>query len=106
GGLSFPYSNSLSGFLVMRGAGALSNRFYLDGFAIQYPYHLGDQASVLNNEFIKAVDLYTGALPARYGNATGGIIAVEGPSIDTVKKLGGRINVSLFASDIYLATPT
>ena len=105
GGFSLgpPYSNSRSGVLVLRGAGARASRFYLDGFTIQYPFHLGDQSSVLNNDFIRAVDVYTGTYPARFGNATGGIIAITGP--EEVKEFEGHINVSLFLADIFLSAP-
>ncbi len=102
-GLSGPYSNSISGNLVMRGAGSLSSRFYLDGFIMQYPYHLGDQSSVVHNDYIRTLDVYTGAFPARFGNATGGIIAVGGP--EKVKKPEGNINISLFKADVFYQTP-
>ncbi|MCB1308485.1 MAG: TonB-dependent receptor plug domain-containing protein, partial [Leptospiraceae bacterium] len=58
-----PYSNSTSGVLVLRGSGARANQFYLDGFKIQYPFHLGDQSSVINNDYIQLVDVYTGTYP-------------------------------------------
>ncbi|HMX57072.1 MAG TPA: TonB-dependent receptor plug domain-containing protein, partial [Leptospiraceae bacterium] len=98
-----PYSNSGSGFLVLRGAGARASQFYLDGFKILYPFHLGDQSSVLNNDIIRNVDVYIGTYPARYGNATGGVIAITGP--DEVKKPTGHINVALFQSDAYYEVP-
>lgn len=98
-----PYSNSINGFLVLRGGGALSNSFYLDGFKMLYPYHLGDQSSVLNNDFIRSIDIYTGTFPVRYGNATGGVIAVTGP--EHVEKSEGHLNISLFQSDIFYQQP-
>lgn len=79
-GIGPPYSNSASsGVLVIRGAGPRSSQVLLDGFKVQYPFHLGDQSSVINNEYIRTVDVYTGTYPARFGNSTGGIISIEGP---------------------------
>lgn len=98
-----PYRNSTTGILTLRGAGPRANQFYLDGFRILYPFHLGDQSSVINNDFIRAVDVYTGSFPARFGDATGGIIAIEGPS--KADKPGGHLNVALFLSDAYLEVP-
>ena len=94
-GLGPPYSNSSSGFLVLRGAGARAGLFYLDGFKIQYPYHLGDQSSVVANNFIGSVDVYTGTFPARYGSSTAGVISIESPE---VKDEGGSVNTALFLS--------
>lgn len=98
-----PYSNSSSGFLVIRGSGARGNQFLFDGFKIQYPFHLGDQASVLNNDMIHGVDVYTGTYPVRYGNATGGIVSIRGP--EEVSRPGGHVNVATFLSDAHFETP-
>lgn len=96
---SSPYSNSDRGFLVIRGGGTLQNGYYLDGFPMSYPYHLGDQSSVLNNNIIKSINVYSGAFPVQYGFATGGIIDIRTP--DEVKKNHSIINVNTFLSDVY-----
>jgi hypothetical protein len=103
-GVGPPYSNSQNGVLVIRGAGARASQFYLDGLKVQYPFHLGDQSSVVNNDYIRTVDVYTGTYPARFGNATGGVISIEGPS--KVEKGTAHINVSMFKSDAFYETPT
>ncbi|TGK36449.1 TonB-dependent receptor [Leptospira gomenensis] len=98
-GNSNPYSNSERGFLVMRGGGTLSNGYYLDGFPMSYPYHLGDQSSVLNNNIIKSFNVYSGAFPVQFGFATGGIIDIRTP--DSVAKTSSVINLNTFLSDVY-----
>ena len=102
-GVGPPYSNSQSGVLVIRGAGPRASQFYLDGLKIQYPFHLGDQSSVINNDYIRTVDVYTGTYPVRFGNATGGIISIEGPT--KIEQSTAHINVSMFKSDVYFETP-
>jgi len=102
-GLAPPYRNSIAGNLVIRGAGSRSSNFFLDGFKIQYPFHLGDQSSVLNNDFIRNIDVYTGTYPARFGNATGGVISIEGPK--EAKQRVSHINVALFLTDAYTEAP-
>ncbi len=102
-GVGPPYKNSTAGILVLRGAGPRSSQFFLDGFRIQYPFHLGDQSSVLNNDFIRNIDVYTGTYPVRFGNSTGGVISIEGPT--EVKRRAAHINVALFLSDAYVETP-
>ncbi|WP_061221156.1 TonB-dependent receptor plug domain-containing protein [Leptospira borgpetersenii] len=71
-------SNSQRGFLVMRGAGTRANQFYYDGLPLIYPFHADGITSVLNNNSIRSLEIYSGTYSARYGFATGGVIAVEG----------------------------
>ena len=96
-GIDGPYSNSDRGDIVLRGAGSRANQFYFDGFPISYPFHLGNQSSVLNNNIFKSFDIHTGAYSSRYGYATGGIINIEGKS--EVKKTNTILNMNLFLSD-------
>ncbi|WP_195758091.1 TonB-dependent receptor plug domain-containing protein [Leptospira interrogans] len=70
--------NSQRGFLVMRGAGTRANQFYYDGLPLVYPFHADGITSVLNNNTIRSLEVYSGTYSARYGFATGGVIAVEG----------------------------
>ncbi len=102
GGSGGPYSNSDRGDIVLRGAGSRANQFYFDGFPISYPFHLGNQSSVLNNNIIKSFDIYSGAYTTRYGYATGGIINIEGKS--EVKKTNTILNMNLFLSDAMIET--
>ncbi|MBW7856787.1 MAG: Plug domain-containing protein [Leptonema sp. (in: Bacteria)] len=100
-----PYSNSTNGPVVLRGSGARASKFFLDGFLLPYPFHLGDQASVVNNDFINGVDVYTGIFPARSGLATGGIVALRGPDAESVTKPAGHFNLAFFLSDAHYEAP-
>nr|WP_241686924.1 TonB-dependent receptor [Leptospira stimsonii] len=71
-------SNSQRGFLVMRGAGSKSNQFYFDDLPFSYPFHADGISSVINNNAIRSLEVYSGAYSTRYGFGTGGVIAVEG----------------------------
>jgi hypothetical protein len=97
-----PYSNSERGDLSLRGGGTRQNQFFFDGFPLPYPFHLGNQSSVLNNNLIRSFDVYSGTFPSRYGFATGGIIAIEGT--DKVEENKTIVNVNFFLSDIYNQT--
>ncbi|MBX7059289.1 MAG: TonB-dependent receptor plug domain-containing protein [Leptospirales bacterium] len=102
-GIGPPYRNSTSGFLTLRGAGPRASRFYLDGFKIQYPFHLGDQSSVVNNQYLRVLDVFTGTYPARFGDSTGGIIWLEGPT--SSERPLTNLNIALFKSDVYHERP-
>ncbi len=89
--------------IIVRGADPNSNTFLYDDLPILYAYHLDGLTSVIHNDLIKSIDLYRGAFPANYNNATGGVIEIE--TIDSVKQRKGAFQVSLWNTTAYSATP-
>jgi len=86
-----------SGEIHIRGANDNANMYFIDDLPIGYPYHIFPINSVIHNDFIKSIDVYSGAYPTNYGNATGGIISIE--SIDKVEKAGGNVSFSLWSAN-------
>jgi len=84
------------GDLTIRGAKENANYYMIDELPIAFPFHLLPLDAVIHNDLISTIDIYTGAYPANYGNATGGIIAIE--TIDDVKKFGGHTTFSLWST--------
>ncbi len=70
-------TGGFGGAPVVRGGGPNDNLYYLDNVQIGNPFHFGGLVSVFNANTISRVDLYTGALPARYGNVMSAVIDVE-----------------------------
>ncbi|GIX41021.1 MAG: TonB-dependent receptor [Leptospiraceae bacterium] len=95
-----PFGN---GDLALRGANEDSNAYYVDDLPIAYPYHLIALNSVLQNEFISSIDVYTGSYPVRYGDATGGVISIYTP--DNIEKFGGLTTFSLWSSSVLFHSP-
>jgi hypothetical protein len=66
--------------LIVRGGGSNENRFYLDGVEIPNINHFATQGAsggptgILNIDFIKSVDFYSGAFPADRGNALSSVL--------------------------------
>jgi len=66
--------------LIVRGGGPSENRFLLDGIEIPNLNHFGTQGAsggsvgIINSDFLREVDLYTGAFPASRGNALSSIL--------------------------------
>lgn len=89
--------------IIVRGANPQSNTYLYDDLPILYAYHLDGLTSVIHNDLIKSIDLYRGAFPANFNNATGGIIEIE--TIDSVPKTKGAFQVSLWNTTAYAATP-
>lgn len=66
--------------LIVRGGGPSENRFYLDGIEIPNLNHFATQgasggpAGIINVDFIREVNFYSGAFPAYTGNAMSSIL--------------------------------
>jgi hypothetical protein len=58
---------------------------------------------VIHNYLIKTIDIYTGAFPANFSNATGGVIEIE--STDKVPKATGSASMSILMSQAMYQTP-
>ncbi|MDX1961353.1 MAG: TonB-dependent receptor plug domain-containing protein [Leptospiraceae bacterium] len=92
-----PYRNSDRGDFVLRGAGPRANQYYFDGFPVSYPFHLGGQSSVFNNNLIREIDVQSGVYSSRYGYATGGLLNIY--SKNEVRRNQYTINLNTFLSD-------
>ena len=91
--------------VIVRGGGASENRFYLDGIEIPNLNHFATQGAsggpvgIINVDFIREVDFYSGAFPANRGNALSSVI--EFNQIDGNKEKM-RFKGSVGASDLAL----
>ncbi len=88
--------------LIVRGGGPSENVFYLDGVEIPVINHFATQGSsggvvgVVNADFVREINFYTGAFPASRGNALS--------SVMDIKQRDGRkdkvhVDLALGASD-------
>lgn len=99
-----PFSGGVArGGIVIRGADPSWNTYLYDDLPIFYPFHFDGINSVIHNDLIKTIDLYTGAYPANYANATGGVIEIE--SAESAKKATGQFSLSLLLGQAMYQTP-
>jgi len=80
---SFPGVQSTPAYrndIIIRGGGPSESRFYLDGVEVPFINHFATQGAsggpvgILNADFIREVNLYSGAFPANRGNALSGVL--------------------------------
>lgn len=82
--------------IVLRGANPDASTFLLDDLPMGYAFHFFAN-QVLHNDIISSIDVYTGAYPADYGNATGGVIHIH--TIDHVDEdFAGNTSYSLWST--------
>lgn len=69
--------------LIVRGGGPSENRFYLDGIEIPNLNHFATQGAsggpvgIVNVDFIREVDFYSGAFPANRGNTLSSVLEMR-----------------------------
>ena len=88
------------GPLIIRGINNRYNRYYIDDIPVLYPQHFGGIQSIISNELVSLIDLYSSAAPASYAQSLGGVI--ETKTKDEVKYFGGVGSIALISSDIYV----
>ncbi|MEI7980652.1 MAG: TonB-dependent receptor [Bacteroidota bacterium] len=89
--------------IIIRGGGPSENRFYLDGIEIPYINHFSTQGAsggpvgIINVDFIRDAELYSGSFPANRGNALSSVLELK--QIDGKReKFGGRFSIG--SSDV------
>ena len=80
---SFPGVQSTPAFrndVIIRGGGPSESRFYLDGIEVPFINHFATQGAsggpvgIINADFLREVNYYSGAFPANRGNALSGVL--------------------------------
>ncbi|MFN0274141.1 MAG: TonB-dependent receptor [Chitinophagales bacterium] len=96
--------------ILVRGGGPAENRFYLDGIEIPNINHFATQGStggpvgLLNVDFIREADFYSGAFPANLGNALSSVLVLKNKTGRT-DRWGGTGTFTYTASGISLEGP-
>lgn len=69
--------------VIVRGGGPSENRFFLDGIEIPNLNHFATQGAsggpvgIVNIDFIREIDFYSGAFPANRGNALSSVLEMK-----------------------------
>lgn len=88
------------GPLIIRAAGDKANRYFIDDIPVPNPQHFGGLQSIISNDMMREIDLYSSAFPSQFGGAVGAIIDIQ--TVDEVKDFGGVVDVSLISSNFLL----
>lgn len=90
--------------IYVRGGGADQNLFLLDGVPVYNAGHLMGFFSVFNPDAIKAVKLYKGGFPARYGGRLSSVVDLSMKD-GNMKKMEGNFSIGLISSKLSLEGP-
>ncbi len=106
---SFPGVSSTPAFrndVIVRGGGPSENRFYLDGIEIPNLNHFATQGAsggpvgIINVDFIREVNFFSGAFPASRGNAMSSVLEFSHKEADSEKS---KFRATVGASDLAFA---
>ena len=103
---SFPGVSSAASFrndVIVRGGGPSENKFYLDGIEIPNLNHFATQGAsggpvgIINVDFIREVNFFSGAFPADRGNAMSSVLEFTEKNANTEKP---KFRATIGASDL------
>jgi hypothetical protein len=90
--------------IYVRGGGPDQNLFLLDGVPVYNASHLFGFLSVFNPDAIKAVQLYKGGFPARYGERLSSVVDIRMKDGND-KEVHGNFSFGLISSKLSLEGP-
>jgi hypothetical protein len=99
-----PEYSPRGGAIALRGARPGESRVYLDGVEIPYLYHFQQYASVVHTRLLDEVAVYPSAFAADYGDATGGVVAVQTREPDPTQVHGG-VTLNTIMGGAYVQAP-
>ena len=106
---SYPGVASTSAYrndIIVRGGGPSENRFYIDGVEIPNLNHFATQGAsggpvgIINVDFIREVNFYSGAFPASRGNAMSSVLEFNQREASEKVKFRGTVGASDLAAAI------
>lgn len=106
-GVATPPPNGYRNDFLVRGGGPAENKFYIDGIEVPSINHFSTQGagggpvSILNADFIRKVDFYTGSFPVARSNALSSVMDITlrdgSPVKNSLKLVVGASEVGLSA---------
>lgn len=96
-------SGGIFGPLVIRGSSSIGNNYYLDGIPMFDPMHFGGLHSVINNNLMDKIDLYSSAFPVEFGNAYSSVIDIQ--TKDKVDEFAVIMDISILSASVLLESP-
>jgi hypothetical protein len=96
-------AGSFFGPLIIRGADEATNGYYIDGVPMFKVMHFGGIHSVIANDLMNSIDVYSSAFPAQFAGPQGAVININ--TVDEVKKEGGFADVGFISANALVQMP-
>ncbi len=96
-------SGGFLGELVIRGFYPELNRYYLDDMPLYNPQHFGGLHSIVNNDMMSEIDMFSSAYGADVAGDGGPVIRIN--TIDEVKEFSGNSEVNILSANAFIKSP-
>ncbi len=95
--------NGTFGSLSVRGMDNIFNRYFIDGIPVRKPQHFGGLHSVIHNDLIDSIDIYSSAFPVYFGSPLAAVIEIN--TVDKVEQKSGIADVGLLSANALISQP-
>lgn len=92
------------GRLFIRGGTPIQNMTLLDGMIVYTPFHSIGLFSIFDTDYLRGVDVYSAAFPARYGGRISSIMDIKTRN-PNFKGISGKVNVNPISSGVMIEGP-
>jgi hypothetical protein len=96
--------NELSTDLLVRGSAGNENNIEIDRANVPYVFHVGGLKSVVSSDLVEKVDFHAGGFSPLYGNASGGVVAIQ-TRPGRSDRFGGAVDVNTLLAEAYVEGP-
>ncbi len=92
------------GQLYIRGGTPIMNMTYLDGMIVYSPFHSIGLFSTFDTDYIRGVDVYSAAMPAKYGGRVSSVMDIR-TKMPEVRGIRGKVNINPISTGVLIEGP-
>lgn len=98
------FTGDQGGQLYVRGGTPVQNMVLLDGMIVYSPFHSIGLFSIFDTDYIRSVDVYSAAFPARYGGRVSSMMDIRTKN-PNFKGIRGKANINPISAGFMIETP-
>lgn len=98
------FTGDQGGQLYVRGGTPVQNMVLMDGMIVYSPFHSIGLFSIFDTDYLRSVDVYSAAFPARYGGRVSSIMDLRTRN-PTSRGLSGKVNINPLTAGVLVEAP-
>ena len=98
------FTGDQGGQLYVRGGTPIQNMVLLDGMIVYSPFHSIGLFSIFDTDYIRSVDVFSAAFPAKYGGRVSSIMDIR-TKMPQFKRISGKANINPISSGFMIEGP-
>lgn len=98
------FTGDQGGQLYIRGGTPVQNMVLMDGMIVYSPFHSIGLFSIFDTDYLRSVDVYSAAFPARYGGRVSSIMDLRTRNPNS-RGISGKVNVNPLTAGVMVEGP-